>query len=331
MNDNFKTPRRVRSDSDQTATETESLASPQLKQVGCIRLIVPHGYHKLGKIVAKNATLETFIRFVQENAVSKQIDSMKRKFFLLSTGEVVMIQYSASAVHNKTVDLIKGYVGGFNIQHTGDIIYPLTAAGDYGMGYDSEGSAAQPDLIIARTGTNRPPSVIIEVLYSNGGVESARDYAASYFSSTSNVQMFIALKIMYPGDVAAPGQFKACAFVFRRENGTIPVDIISFGTVPINPRSRDHIQTVMESNLLRGEYPHPRCSPEVDYVVTIPWEVFVVGNEELGVVPWLQQEISHDLHLSMFRFQRMIELSFPEVNIPLPYAHECPDHLWGIA
>ena len=312
-------------------TVTESVSSSErspFKVVADIKLLVPPLDHKIGVVIAKDATVDSFIFFVKENTDDSTKNEIRRKFFLLSNGNIIMKEVPASPVHNKTVDLIKGFVNVFNFRHTGEMMLPFTASGDYPTEIDRNNTGAQPDVIIARTGTNRPPSVVVEVICSNGGVEAVRDYAEHYFTPTSRVQMFIAIKIMYPGNRLAPGQFKACVFVFRRDHGLIPVDIISFGNIAINPRCRQHIQTVMGTDVLRGEHPQPRCTSDQDYIINIPWEVFVMGNDDLEIVPWLEAEISHQLQISMFRLQRIIALSFPEMDIPYPQTHENPDQLW---
>jgi hypothetical protein len=271
--------------------------------------------------IAHCADHESFVEFAELNDSKAYL----RKF-LLKADQLYFKQVPASPVYNRTIQNISGQISIFNKDKTGFSIFPFAIDSDSAVRCGS-GLSATPDVAIqVRDGLNFPV-VIIEVLYSNGGVESARGQAEIYLGPLSNVQMYIALKIMYPGNNAARAEFRACAFVFTREHGGTPVDVISFGTIGItSPELLQHIQTTMNTQLLRGEHPDPRCSLENDYFIEIPWGIFTLQADN-EVIPWQDPNDSHNLLLSLASIQRETVSVFARMELPIPLTPGNVDHL----
>jgi hypothetical protein len=264
----------------------------------------------LGISIAHCTDHEAFVEFVELN----DSKAYNRKFYRKDE-QVYFKQVPATLVHNRTIQNISGQISIFNMNNTGFSIFPFVIDSDSAIRCGS-GLSATPDVAIqVRDGLDFPV-VIIEVFDSNGGLEAVKEQAETYLGPLSNVQMYIALNIMSPEDHAARSEFRACALVFMREHGAMPIDVISFGTIGMTrPEILQYLQTAMNTQLLRGERVDPRCSLERDYFIEIPWGIFTIqaGNE---VIPWQEPIDSHNLLLSLASIQREIVSAFARMELP---------------
>jgi hypothetical protein len=289
-------------------------------------------YEPLGfQIVAKNVPSSAFASFMERNAPAK---GQKRKFFLLDGSLIVSDLYTTSNAHESVLASIIGQVREQSRKCNNNSLL-WRCKGNYGIEYDTNRRLnTNPDLLF-KVLNSSIPSVIIEVIYSNGGIMAAQRYAEEYLTPTSNIEVFIAIKVMYPGDRVNRGEFRACAFVFRKSTPTpsIPVDMVSFGTMDMSAQCLQHIRQVMRYELIRGTAGgQPICSEEHNYFIEIPWNVFEVHNEALVEnIDWINADADRTLRIDLFELQTTLIESFTEMSdddLPLPH-RVIIDHLWS--
>jgi hypothetical protein len=335
MNINFvpSTPvTKPRSGTETTVAVSESVMESPLKSVDRVVLLdederevyEPFGF----QIVARDVPSSAFASFVERNAPAK---GQRRKFLLLDGSLIVGNLYTASAAHESVLASIIGQVREQSRQCNNNRLL-WECDGNYAIEYDTiRRLNANPDLQI-KVFDSEIPSVVIEVIYSNGGVRAAQRYAEDYLTPTSNIEVFIAIQIMYPGNRMNRGEFRACAFVFRKSAPTpsIPVDMVSFGTMDMTAECLHHIRQVMRRQLIRGTAGQPLCTEEHNYFIEIPWNLFEVRNEGLVAnIDWINADAGHNLRIDMFELQSTLIRSFRRMSdddLPLPYGANI-DHL----